>query len=444
MPASNSRTTCSTWLREHGYEPVDHGPFVYDALDDYPVFCLRAAEGVAAERASGRDSLGVVIGGSGNGEQMAANKVTGVRSALAWSEETARLAREHNDANVVSVGGRMHTLDDMTRFVEVFLATPFSGDERHVRRIGQAGRLRGDRRAAAAAGVRPRAREPAMPEGHTLHRLAAELTERSRAEGAGAEPAGPVRRRARRCSTATLLVGAEAWGKHLFVEFTGERFVHVHLGLIGKFDVRPRPRPSCRSRSARCGCGWSRTAPRDVVRRSARGDRVRAGRPAASDDAVVGRLGPRPAPADADPDARLGPDPAQQAPIGALLMDQSVLAGRRQRLPRRGAVPAPDRTRCGRATRCARAVAGDVGRPRRADGGGRAHRPDRHRPARAHARGDGPPAARGRPRRRGLRLPPYGPAVPGLRDAGPHRRAAGRNLFWCPRCQPRFRSRAVQ
>jgi ribose 5-phosphate isomerase B len=125
------------WLRDHGYEPVDHGPFVYDALDDYPVFCLRAAEAVAAERAGGADSLGVVIGGSGNGEQIAANKVKGVRSALVWSEETAVLAREHNDANVVAVGGRMHSLEDMTRFVEVFLSTAFPGDERHVRRIGQ-------------------------------------------------------------------------------------------------------------------------------------------------------------------------------------------------------------------------------------------------------------------------------------------------------------------
>jgi len=102
-----------TWLVDHGYEAVDHGPFVYDALDDYPCFCLRAAEGVAADRAEGLDSLGVVIGGSGNGEQIAANKVEGIRCALAWSDETAALAREHNDANVVSVG------------------------ERHVRRIGQ-------------------------------------------------------------------------------------------------------------------------------------------------------------------------------------------------------------------------------------------------------------------------------------------------------------------
>lgn len=125
------------WLVAHGHEPVDHGPHVFDALDDYPVFCLRAAEAVAREQGEGLDSLGVVIGGSGNGEQIAANKVVGVRAALAWSEETARLGREHNDANVVSVGGRMHTLDELTRFVEAFLATPFTGEERHVRRIGQ-------------------------------------------------------------------------------------------------------------------------------------------------------------------------------------------------------------------------------------------------------------------------------------------------------------------
>ena len=126
-----------SWLVEQGHEPVDHGPFVYDAQDDYPVFCLRAAEGVAADLRVGVESLGVVVGGSGNGEQMAANKVVGIRAALVWSTETAALAREHNDANVISVGGRMHSLDDMTSFVATFLDTAFSGDERHVRRIGQ-------------------------------------------------------------------------------------------------------------------------------------------------------------------------------------------------------------------------------------------------------------------------------------------------------------------
>jgi ribose 5-phosphate isomerase B len=119
------------WLADHGYEAVDHGPFVYDAQDDYPVFCLRAAEAVVDEEGS----LGVVVGGSGNGEQMAANKVRGARAALVWSRETAVLAREHNDANVMSVGGRMHTVDDMVAFVEAFLETAFTGEERHGRRI---------------------------------------------------------------------------------------------------------------------------------------------------------------------------------------------------------------------------------------------------------------------------------------------------------------------
>ena len=124
------------WLADRDHETVDHGPYRYDALDDYPVFCLRAAEGVAADREAGLSSFGVVIGGSGNGEQIAANKVRGVRAALVWSEETATLAREHNDANVISLGGRMHTLDQMTRFIEVFLGTPYTDGPRHTRRIG--------------------------------------------------------------------------------------------------------------------------------------------------------------------------------------------------------------------------------------------------------------------------------------------------------------------
>src|SRR3954453_8575557 len=123
------------WLADHGYEAVDHGPFVYDPEDDYPVFCLRAAEAVAADWQDGDFTLGVVIGGSGNGEAIAANKVKGVRAALVWNDETAVLARQHNDANVISVGGRMHTIDEMTRFVDQFLATAFTGEERHARRI---------------------------------------------------------------------------------------------------------------------------------------------------------------------------------------------------------------------------------------------------------------------------------------------------------------------
>ncbi|WP_285759248.1 ribose-5-phosphate isomerase [Nocardiopsis ansamitocini] len=120
-----------SWLKDQGHEVIDAGPLAYDALDDYPPFVLRAAEGVATDPGS----LGVVIGGSGNGEQIAANKVKGVRSALAWSVETAALAREHNDANVISIGARMHSQAEATGFVEVFLTTPYSGEGRHTRRI---------------------------------------------------------------------------------------------------------------------------------------------------------------------------------------------------------------------------------------------------------------------------------------------------------------------
>lgn len=121
-----------TWLEEQDYEVVDHGPFRFDPLDDYPTFCLRAARGVAEDES---ESKGIVVGGSGNGEQMAANKVKGVRAALVWSDETAVLARQHNDANVISVGGRMHTAEELTRFIDVFLRTAYSQEERHTRRI---------------------------------------------------------------------------------------------------------------------------------------------------------------------------------------------------------------------------------------------------------------------------------------------------------------------
>lgn len=126
-------------LTQQGYEITDHGPVAYDPLDDYPAFCINAARAVAADRAEGLDSLGIVFGGSGNGEQMAANKVEGIRAALVWNESTATLAREHNNANVISIGARQHTVDEAIRFIELFLTTPFPGEERHVRRINQLG-----------------------------------------------------------------------------------------------------------------------------------------------------------------------------------------------------------------------------------------------------------------------------------------------------------------
>lgn len=122
-----------THLQAAGHDVTDHGALVYDAEDDYPAFCFAAAEAVAQDEGS----LGIVIGGSGNGEQIAANKVRGVRCALAWSVETAQLAREHNNANCMGIGARMHTEDEVKQIVDAFIATEFSQAERHQRRIDQ-------------------------------------------------------------------------------------------------------------------------------------------------------------------------------------------------------------------------------------------------------------------------------------------------------------------
>ena len=131
--------TVQQHVAEQGHEVIDHGPTSYDPLDDYPAFCINAARAVARDREAGIESLGIVFGGSGNGEQMAANKVEGIRAALVWNDATAVLAREHNDANVIAVGARQHTVDEALRFIDIFIQTPFPGEERHVRRIGQLG-----------------------------------------------------------------------------------------------------------------------------------------------------------------------------------------------------------------------------------------------------------------------------------------------------------------
>ena len=117
-------------LSRLGYEVTDVGPAVYDAGDDYPPFCVEAARRVVADEGS----LGIVIGGSGNGEQIAANKVPGARAALAWNEDTARLARQHNNALLAGIGARMHTVEEAERIVDAFLTTEFEGG-RHQRRI---------------------------------------------------------------------------------------------------------------------------------------------------------------------------------------------------------------------------------------------------------------------------------------------------------------------
>jgi len=133
-------------LTSDGHDVVDHGPATYDAEDDYPVYCIPAAEAVVAEPGS----MAVVIGGSGNGEQIAANKVIGTRAALAYSIETAKLGRQHNDANVIALGARMHTQEQALEMVRTFLETPFSGDPRHARRIAQLAAYEGDRRSPSA------------------------------------------------------------------------------------------------------------------------------------------------------------------------------------------------------------------------------------------------------------------------------------------------------
>lgn len=120
-----------THLENNGHEVIDHGALTYDPQDDYPSFCFEAAQATVNDPGT----LGIVIGGSGNGEQIAANKVRGARAALAWNLQTARLAREHNNANVVGIGARMHTTEEALEIIDAFLAEPYSNDPRHQRRI---------------------------------------------------------------------------------------------------------------------------------------------------------------------------------------------------------------------------------------------------------------------------------------------------------------------
>lgn len=120
-------------LKNKGHEVIDHGAKKFNAVDDYPVFCFLAAQAAAKDPSS----LAIVIGGSGNGEQISANKIKGVRAALAWSAETAKLAREHNNANVMGLGGRMHSEFESLAIIDAFIDTVFSNEERHVRRINQ-------------------------------------------------------------------------------------------------------------------------------------------------------------------------------------------------------------------------------------------------------------------------------------------------------------------
>lgn len=124
-------------LSQKDLDVISHGAYDYDPNDDYPEFIISAAEAVVRDEQQGIKALGVVFGGSGNGEQIAANKVKGIRAALVWNEATSKLARQHNDANVISIGARQHSEAEVLRLIDLFIDEPFSEDERHVRRIGQ-------------------------------------------------------------------------------------------------------------------------------------------------------------------------------------------------------------------------------------------------------------------------------------------------------------------
>ena len=124
-------------LESAGHTVTDHGAYDYDPQDDYPEFIISAAEAVAADWSQGQQSLGVIFGGSGNGEQMAANKVPGIRAALVWNQDTAKLARQHNNANVISLGARQHQTEEILQLIDSFITEDFSQDERHRRRINQ-------------------------------------------------------------------------------------------------------------------------------------------------------------------------------------------------------------------------------------------------------------------------------------------------------------------
>ncbi len=131
------KNTLLNHLKSQGHEVIDHGAYEYDPNDDYPEFIINAAEAVMRDQVAGIDALGVVFGGSGNGEQIAANKVRGIRAALVWNEDTAKLARQHNNANVISIGARQHSEDQVLHLIDLFIREPFTNEERHSRRINQ-------------------------------------------------------------------------------------------------------------------------------------------------------------------------------------------------------------------------------------------------------------------------------------------------------------------
>ena len=122
--------------KDLGYEAEDKGAFSFDGLDDYPDFIKPVACAVASDP---ENSRGIIMGGSGQGEAIAANRFKGVRAAVFYGgpEEIIKLSREHNDANILSIGARFVSENDIMHAVKLWLSTPFSGEERHQRRIAK-------------------------------------------------------------------------------------------------------------------------------------------------------------------------------------------------------------------------------------------------------------------------------------------------------------------
>lgn len=121
------------YLTQEKYEVTDCGAYSFDKNDDYPDFIGKVGENVSKDA----DSFGIVLGKSGAGECIVANKYKGVRAFLAVNETNVKLAREHNDANVISLGSEIISIEEAKSFIKLFIQTPFSGDERHVRRINK-------------------------------------------------------------------------------------------------------------------------------------------------------------------------------------------------------------------------------------------------------------------------------------------------------------------
>ena len=126
-----------THVASLGHEVVDMGASVFDEHDDYPDFILPAVRAIADSVVNGEETRGIILGGSGQGEAIVANRVPGIRAIVYYGEpsDILRLSREHNDANVLSLGARFLATEEAKQAVSVWLATPFSSDERHARRI---------------------------------------------------------------------------------------------------------------------------------------------------------------------------------------------------------------------------------------------------------------------------------------------------------------------